>query len=80
MTIEKEPPGVWFITCDLCQERVELETDPDDRFMQAAYDSRKLGWRLKQVTGYRNRVEWINICPDCQDEEKAKILKEAGLN
>lgn len=74
MTIQKEPPGLWFLTCDKCQERVELETDPDDDFIEAVKEARELDWRSERVDN-----EWLNICPDCQEEAKQKLLKDAGL-
>jgi hypothetical protein len=74
MTIEKEPPGLWFLTCDQCQERVELETDPDDEFSDAVKETRELGWRT-----FRGSDAWLNVCPDCQEESKKKALREAGL-
>ena len=76
MTIQKEPPGLWFLTCDRCQDRVELETDPDDSFHEAARETRELGWRTLRD---KSDSEWLNICPDCQREDKQKLLKESGL-
>lgn len=77
MTIQKEPPGLWFLTCDGCQERVELETDPDDEFSDAVKETRELGWRTMRS---KADDEWLNVCPDCQEESKRKALKEAGLS
>jgi hypothetical protein len=76
VTIEKEPPGLWFLTCDNCQERVELETDPDDSFSEAVKETRELGWRTMRDS---RDTEWLNICPDCQRDTKQRLLKESGL-
>jgi len=89
MAIHKEAPGVWVVHCDLCGERLELDTDPDDSFIEAAKDVREAGWKTRELKEPEqfyerrrlsaHRKQWINVCCDCQDEEKEKILKEAGL-
>lgn len=77
MTIEKQPPGLWFGCCDECGELVELDTDPDDEFPVAVADLKALGWRIcppetvKFAEGrdMRKRVKqtyWRHLCPDCR--------------
>ena len=46
MTIEKQPPGLWFAFCDTCGERIELDTDPDDEFTEAVAEVKQRGWRI----------------------------------
>ena len=75
MTIEKEPPGLWYAYCDKCGERKELDTDPDDDFKEAVSDVKALGWKVcppetvKYATdlGSSRRVTyWTHLCTDCR--------------
>lgn len=77
MTIEKQPPGVWFAFCDQCGEKRELDTDPDDEFVDAVAEIKTLGWRVCPPdtvkfptdggTTRRHRVTyWTHLCPDCR--------------
>lgn len=75
MTIQKEPPGLWFLTCDGCQDRVELETDPDDSFTDAVEEAKEeCGYSVCKVGD-----DWMHICPSCQHDSREKALKAAGL-
>lgn len=77
MTIEKQPPGLWFAFCDGCGERRELDTDPDDEFTDAVAEIKQLGWRIKppESVKYANgpgfarthkTTYWQHHCPDCR--------------
>ncbi len=77
MTIEKQPPGLWFACCDDCGELVELDTDPDDEFTDAVADVKALGWRIcppqtvKFAEGISmakrvKRTFWTHLCGDCK--------------
>lgn len=77
MTIEKQPPGVWFVCCDECGELVELDTDPDDEFPAAVADVKALGWRICKPETVRYAVDgagvrsapttyWTHLCLDCR--------------
>jgi hypothetical protein len=81
MTIEKQPPGLWFACCDQCGVLVELDTDPDDEFTDAVAEVKELGWRIcppetvKYAEGHdlrRNRrvTYWTHLCPDCRREAR----------
>jgi hypothetical protein len=72
MTIEKEPPGVWMLTCDNCQARVALDTDPYDSFYRATRDAMRLGWEPRRVND-----GWTNICTGCIEKTKQQIIKDA---
>lgn len=76
MTIEKEPPGLWFVVCDKCGERCELDTDPDDTIREAVADVKELGWRVlppsnaKFTSGHNNAKYTVTYyehhCKDCR--------------
>ena len=77
MTIEKQPPGLWFAFCDQCGEKVELDTDPDDEFTDAVADVKALGWRIcppetikfadgLSIRRVRKTTYWTHLCPDCR--------------
>jgi hypothetical protein len=77
VTIEKQPPGVWFVCCDDCGELVELDTDPDDEFSAAVANTKALGWRICPPESVRFAVShcgtrkmkmtyWTHLCPDCR--------------
>lgn len=77
MTIEKQPPGLWFAFCDQCGEKAELDTDPDDPFTDAVAEIKELGWRIcppdtvkfQDGPGFRKTMKqtyWTHLCPDCR--------------
>lgn len=77
MTIEKQPPGLWFACCDDCGDLIELDTDPDDDFTDAVAEVKERGWRIfKPETvkhydgmGMRKSMKvtyWRHQCPDCR--------------
>lgn len=75
MTIEKQPPGVWYACCDSCGDLVELDTDPDDDFTDAVAEVKEKGWRCNPPDsvkfpvdgGRKHRVTyWTHDCPDCR--------------
>lgn len=77
MTIEKQPPGVWFACCDQCGDLLELDTDPDDEFPTAVAEIKALGWRIcppetvkfAEGAGFAQKMRttyWTHLCPDCR--------------
>jgi hypothetical protein len=77
MTIEKQPPGLWFAFCDSCGEKRELDTDPDDDFTDAVAEIRAAGWAINAPenakfadgAGFARKVKvtyWTHDCPDCR--------------
>ena len=67
MTITKRPPGLWFVECDECGDRVELDTDPDDSIVEAVADVKALGWRVNPpIRGARGGSTWTHNCGDCR--------------
>lgn len=72
MTISKEPPGCWFVTCDKCGDRIELDTDPDDSIVEAVVDVKAMGWRVlppdRQTfnVGKYTETYWNHHCVDCR--------------
>lgn len=78
MTLEKQPPGVWFLTCDSCGEQIELDTDPDEPITEAVDELKELGWRANppeqtrftEGPGFRKNLSityWTHDCPDCRN-------------
>lgn len=77
MTIEKQEPGLWFVFCDTCGDRVELDTDPDDPFEEAVAEVKERGWKIvppEKVKYYdgpgfgkkHTTTYWTHLCPDCR--------------
>jgi hypothetical protein len=77
MTIEKQPPGLWFACCDDCGETVELDADPDDDFREAVAEVKAKGWRVcppetvkyQEGLSFKKRLRvtyWTHLCPDCR--------------
>lgn len=74
MTIQKEDPGLWFAICDICGERIELDTDSDDPFTEL----KQRGWRcnppetvayetVTRLHGHKMRTTyWTHSCGDCR--------------
>lgn len=82
MTIAKEEPGVWIVCCDTCGERVELDIDPDDSFMDAVEAVKQLDYSIRDES-YRlpkeglegafrtaKQSHWTHTCVDCQASDK----------
>jgi len=76
MTIEKQPPGLWFVFCDEagCDTKVELDTDPDDGFLHALKEIKDLGWMIS----FEGR-DWMHICPDCKEIRVEEAAKDLGF-
>jgi hypothetical protein len=72
--IEKQPPGLWFLFCDSCGERTELDTDPDDSIIIVAREVKELNYRFNYA-----KSGWTHTCPDCVQDEQQKAMREAGL-
>lgn len=72
MTITKEPPGCWHVTCDKCGERKELDTDPDDSIIEAVADVKAMGWRCNRperqtfAGGKYIETYWTHDCVVCR--------------
>lgn len=77
MTIEKQPPGLWFAFCDQCGDKAELDTDPDDAFTAALAEIKELGWRIcppemvkyaegASIARVNKTTYWTHLCPDCR--------------
>lgn len=77
MTIEKQPPGLWFAWCDQCGEKKELDTDPDDDFVDAVDEVKSMGWKIcppetakfaTDLSGARKHkvTYWTHLCTDCR--------------
>lgn len=65
MTISKEKPGLWYVTCDECGDRHELETDPDDSILVAVEEVKSMRWRFNMVQERRGGRTWQHYCGDC---------------
>ena len=81
MTIEKQPPGLWFAFCDVCGEKSELETDPDDDFLDAVAEIKEAGWKAnppelvkyEHGPGFTRKMRvtyWTHECPDCRNQHR----------
>lgn len=75
MTIEKQPPGLWFVVCDSCGERKELDTDPDDGIAIAARDANILGF-----IAFKQGRDWMHKCTDCREYDNKKAMESLGFD
>lgn len=66
MTIQKEPPGMWYAYCDHggCSSRIEIDCDPDDSFSVA-------------VRALREEHEW-RVFPDKDGDWQHWCTDHAG--
>lgn len=89
MVIEKQPPGVWFLCCDTCGERITLDTDPDDEFFVAVKEAREdHGYRIREESHHfkghgkfdnaKYGPKWTHTCPDCVSAEPKPTLRQAA--
>ena len=62
MTIERDDPAFWRVTCDVCGVEEAFDMHTYETFNAVVAAMKRNGYRIKKIAG-----EWVHECPACKE-------------